>query len=176
MTYKCFYLLNDDFSGKFQNPFSPKLFTEIFGDLIKNPPNICSPKIFSPNIFAVNVIHLSLSSTALFPCLVGCLSFSLTCPFLCLLPMPTSFCLCLLPLYIYRKVHTARAIYLVSVLIAVICMYVCRGSSRNFFGAVAAAQKNFSPRGCTAGRFLFYAWLKLTLTKKNSLRNVINKS
>ena len=35
MTTKCFYLLNDDFGGKFQNPFSPKLFTEIFGDLIK---------------------------------------------------------------------------------------------------------------------------------------------
>ena len=32
---KCFYLLNDDFDGKFQNPFPPKLFTEIFGDLIK---------------------------------------------------------------------------------------------------------------------------------------------
>ena len=32
--YKCFYLLNDDFSGKFQNPFSPQLFTEIFGDFI----------------------------------------------------------------------------------------------------------------------------------------------
>ena len=53
--YKCFYLLNDDFGGKFQNPFSPKLFTEIFGDSIKNPPNICSPKIFAPNIFAFNV-------------------------------------------------------------------------------------------------------------------------
>ena len=35
--YKCFYLLNYDFGGKFQNPFSPKLFTEIFGDLIKKP-------------------------------------------------------------------------------------------------------------------------------------------
>ena len=54
--YKCFYLLNDDFGEKFQNPFSQKLFTEIFGDLIKNPPNICSPKSFKPNIFAVNVI------------------------------------------------------------------------------------------------------------------------
>ena len=30
--YKCFNLLNDGFSGKFQNPFSPKLFTEIFGN------------------------------------------------------------------------------------------------------------------------------------------------
>ena len=39
----------------FQNPFLPKLFTEFFGDLIKNPPNICSPKLFAPNIFAVNV-------------------------------------------------------------------------------------------------------------------------
>ena len=53
--YKCFYLLNDDFGGKFQNPFSPKLFTEFFGDLIKNPPNICSPKIFAPIIFVINV-------------------------------------------------------------------------------------------------------------------------
>ena len=49
--YKCFYLINDDFGGKFQNPFSPKLFTEIFGDLIKNPPNICSPKIFAERFF-----------------------------------------------------------------------------------------------------------------------------
>ena len=31
--YKCFYLLNDDFGGKFKNPFSPKFF----GDLIKKP-------------------------------------------------------------------------------------------------------------------------------------------
>ena len=48
---KCFYLLNDDFGEKFENHFSPKLFTKIFGDLIKNPPNICSPKIFSPKNF-----------------------------------------------------------------------------------------------------------------------------
>ena len=57
--YKCFYLLNDDFGRKFQNPFSPKLFTEIFSDLIKkNPPNICSPKIFSPKIFVIKVFSL----------------------------------------------------------------------------------------------------------------------
>ena len=59
----------------------------------------------------INIIHRSFSPTALFPCLVDCLSFSLhcpvcflalpislICPFLCLLPMPTSFCLCLLPM------------------------------------------------------------------------------
>ena len=39
----------------FKISFHRKLFTEIFGDLIKNPSNICSPKIFAPNIFAVNV-------------------------------------------------------------------------------------------------------------------------
>ena len=53
--YKCFYLLNDDFGGKFKNPFSPKLFTEIFCDLIKNPTNICSSKLFSPKLFAPNI-------------------------------------------------------------------------------------------------------------------------
>ena len=54
----------------------------------------------------INIIHRSFFPTAL-PCLTGCLSFSL--PFLSLpclfpcpayfhdLPMPTSFCLCLLP-------------------------------------------------------------------------------
>ena len=61
---KCFYLLNDDFGGKFQNigenPFSTKLFTEIFGDLLKNPPNISSPKIFSPKIFAPNIFAVIL--------------------------------------------------------------------------------------------------------------------
>ena len=57
--YKCFYLLNDDFGGKFQNPFSPKLFTEIFGDLIKNPPNICSPKIFNNiNFRSIKLCHV----------------------------------------------------------------------------------------------------------------------
>ena len=48
--YKCFYLLNDDFGGKFQNPFSPKLFTEIFGDLIKKP----TEHLFTENIFTEN--------------------------------------------------------------------------------------------------------------------------
>ena len=55
----------------------------------------------------INIIHRSFFPTAL-PCLIGCLSFSL--PFLSLpclfpcpayfldLPMPTSFCLCLLPM------------------------------------------------------------------------------
>ena len=44
--YKCFYLLNDDFGGKFQNPFSPKLFTKIFGDFIKNHRTFVHRKYF----------------------------------------------------------------------------------------------------------------------------------
>ena len=50
MTTKCFYLQNDDFGGKFQNPFSPKLFTEIFGDLIKK----VTEHLFTENIFTEN--------------------------------------------------------------------------------------------------------------------------
>ena len=42
----------------FKNPFSPKLFTEIFGDLLKNPPNICSPKIFAVNVFDIEYLKL----------------------------------------------------------------------------------------------------------------------
>ena len=48
--YKCFYLLIDDFGGKFQNPFSPKLFTEIIGDLIKKP----TENLFTENVFTEN--------------------------------------------------------------------------------------------------------------------------
>ena len=48
--YQCFYRLNDDFGEKFQNPFSPKLFTEIFGDLIKKP----TEHLFTENIFTEN--------------------------------------------------------------------------------------------------------------------------
>ena len=46
---------NDDFGGKFQNPFSPKLFTEIFGDLIKKPTeHLSTENIFTENIFTEN--------------------------------------------------------------------------------------------------------------------------
>ena len=48
--YKFFYLLNDDFGGNFLNPFSPKLFTEIFGYMIKKP----TEHLFTENVFTKN--------------------------------------------------------------------------------------------------------------------------
>ena len=107
----------------------------------------------------INIIHRSFSPTALFPCLAGCLSFSLpcpacflalpiflTCPFLCLLPMPTSFCLFLLPIpfsfafclfiplfffriYIYKSAYcTGNISRLLINTLKSVCMCVCNSS------------------------------------------------
>ena len=44
----------------------------------------------------INIIHRSFPPTALFPCLAGCLSFSLPCP-ACFLDLPISSVFCLFP-------------------------------------------------------------------------------
>ena len=55
--YKCFYLLNVDFGRKFQNPFSPKLFTEIFGDLIKITHRTFIHRKFSPLMYTILIVN-----------------------------------------------------------------------------------------------------------------------
>ena len=44
----------------------------------------------------INIIHRSFSPTTLFPCLAGCLTFSLPCP-ACLHALPISSAFCLFP-------------------------------------------------------------------------------
>ena len=44
----------------------------------------------------INIIHRPFSPTTLFPCLAGCLTFSLPCP-VCFLALPISSAFCLFP-------------------------------------------------------------------------------
>ena len=64
------YLLNDDFGGKFQNigenSFSPKLFTEIFGDLIKKPTEHLFHRKYFHRKFSHQTFSQLMSSTLYF--------------------------------------------------------------------------------------------------------------
>ena len=62
----------------------------------------------------INIIHRSFSPTALFPCLAGCLSFSLPCP-ACFLTRPISSAFCLFPC----------PVYFCALLISLPCLFPC---------------------------------------------------
>ena len=74
----------------------------------------------------INIIHRSFSPTTLFPCLAGCLTFSLPCPayFLCLLPVSLP-CLISLPRLLPFLFLAFPACFLALPIASAFCLFPC---------------------------------------------------